>query len=289
MNDAPEPRRIVVGIVVLNYNGEKVLPPLFESLEKLLYPDFRVFLVDNASSDKSLEYVKSYSAGFDMEVIENQQNLLFSGGNNVGIKRALEWGADYVLLLNNDTIVSPSMLDTLVEFMAGTANRGGGAIAGPLIYFNKPEGHIWYAGGYVNRWLGTARHRGIRQKDVGQYGFLELVDYVSGCAMCVKKKVFEKIGYLDESFPMYYEDTDFCLRAKNEGFDTYYVPTEPMIHLVSVAAGGQLSGFKIMRRFRAGMKFFARHAKWYQWPTIILGQLIEAVRIMGLYLSGKVK
>ena len=224
-----------------------------------------------------------------MEIIANEANLLFSGGNNVGIKRALEWGAEYILLLNNDTIVPPTMLSSLVYFMAGTPNRGGAAIAGPLIHFAEPKGVIWFAGGFVNKWFGLVRHRGIREKDTNQYDNLAMVDYVSGCAMCVKRKVFEKIGFLDESFPMYFEDTDFCARAYKAGFEAYYVPTEPLIHKVSSSIGGQMSGVKIRRRFLSGLKFFARHSKWYQWPTIIIGQIYEAIRIGLMSASGRMK
>lgn len=289
MNDSNKRKTLPVGVVVLNYNGANVLPALFESLDRVTYPEFRVFLVDNASQDNSLEFVKKYKPAFDMEIIENESNLFFSGGNNVGIKRALEWGADYVLLLNNDTIVPPDMISVLITFMAGTPNRGGGAIAGPLIHFFEPAGHVWFAGGYVNKWFGLVRHRGIRVKDVGQFVGNEKVDYVSGCAMCVKKKVFERIGFLDEGFPMYFEDTDFCARASKAGFDSYYVHTDPLIHLVSVAAGGQLSGFKIARRTKAGLRYFARHARWYQGPTIVLGQIYEIFRVAFLALSGKIR
>lgn len=265
-----------VGVVVLNYNGVRVLPGLLDSLERLKYPDFRVFLVDNASTDGSLALARSYLDKLPMEVIENRENLLFSAGNNVGIGRALEWGADYVFLLNNDTLVPQSILTELAGFVGSNPRAG---IAGPMIHFGEPVGTIWGAGGRVSLWWGLVRHRGIREKDVGQFSEPAKVDYVSGAAMMIRREVTDRIGMLDTDFPMYYEDTDFCFRARKAGFETWYVPTRPVIHLVSVAAGGQASGFKIRRRFSSGMRFFARHARWYQWPTILLGQVYEIVRV----------
>jgi len=274
-----------VGIVILNYNGHYVLPILLESLTELDYPTYKIYLVDNASTDDSIDDAeRRWSDKLPLEIMRNESNLLFSAGNNRGIKKALNDGMDYVLLLNNDTIVPPTLVGELVGFLSKSDNAG---IAGPMIHFGEPEGHIWGAGGMVSTWWGTVRHRGIREMDIGQFDSPEKVDYVSGAALMASAEVFRKLDMLDESFPMYYEDTDFCFRAKKHGWESWYVPTSPLIHLVSIAAGGQTSSFKIRRRFWAGMKFFARHAKWYQWPTIILGQIYEAFRVLILVKSGK--
>lgn len=281
-NISREPGR--VGTVILNYNGKDVLPGLLESLTRIDYPDFRIFLVDNNSSDDSVEHARSeFSEKLPIEIIVNPENLFFSAGNNVGIKRAIEWGADYVLLLNNDTIVPPSLIKELVDFLEAHPKGG---IAGPMIHFADPPGTIWGAGGMVNLWWGLVRHRGIRLIDKGQFSEAAMVDYVSGAAMMARSSVFSTLNMLDETFPMYYEDTDFCFRARKAGWEIWYVPTSPMIHLVSVAAGGQASRFKISRRFSAGMRFFARHARWYQWPTIILGQIYEAIRVGLMLVAG---
>jgi len=266
-----------VGIVVLNFNGRDVLPGLLDSLTGIAYPNFKIFLVDNASPDGSADIAEAYTDRLPLEIIRNSENLLFSKGNNVGIKRAMEWGADYVFLLNNDTVVPPELVAQLVRFLE---DKSGAGIAGPMIHFGTPDGVIWGAGGEISTWWGLTRHRGIREQDRGQFSEAAKVDYVSGAAFLVRRTVIEKIGMLNESLPMYYEDTDFCFRARKAGYETWYVPTEPLIHLVSVAAGGQLSINKIRRRFVSGMKFFAVHAKWYQWPTIILGQIYESVRVL---------
>ncbi|HDS30535.1 MAG TPA: glycosyltransferase family 2 protein, partial [Firmicutes bacterium] len=279
-NNAPR-----VGLVILNYNGAWVLKGLFESLDRILYPNLKVFFIDNHSTDSSMQFVENYLPKFPLDVTVNDSNLLFSGGNNVGIRKAIDWNADYVMLLNNDTIVPPELIGSMVDFLESRPDAG---IAGPLIHFKEPPGTIWSAGGKVSTWWGIVRHRGIREKDTGQFSSAEKMDYVSGCALIARRRVFERIGLLDEKFPMYYEDTDFCFRAKKAGFECWYVPSEPLIHLVSFSAGGQLSKFKIGRRFRSGMRFFASHARFYQWPTILLGQIYEIVRVALMVLTGKI-
>ncbi|MFH1676938.1 MAG: glycosyltransferase family 2 protein, partial [bacterium] len=261
----PETRR--TAIVVLNYNGEKFIDGLLNSLSHLEHDNYRVFFVDNASKDNSISIVNSFVLKLPLEIIENTENLLFAGGNNVGIKRALEWGAEFIFLLNNDTIAPPKILKSLTGFLEDNKNVG---IVGPMIHFRHPENTIWFAGGYVSTWWGLVRHRGIRQIDSGQFDEPAGVDYISGCALVARREVWERVGFLDEKFPMYYEDTDFCFRAKKAGFECRWVPTDPVIHLVSASAGGQMSRFKIGMRFFSGMRFFTRWSKWYQWPTIIL-------------------
>jgi len=265
-----------VAVVVLNYQGETVLPGLLASLESTEYSNYNIYLVDNASTDNGLAVAEKWLDKLPMEIIKNDENLLFSRGNNVGIRKALVWRADFVFLLNNDTVVPPSLISELVKFLTDHSKAG---IAGPMIHFENPKGVIWGAGGQVSTWWGLVRHRGIREKDIGQFSEASKVDYVSGAAMMVRTPVFSKIGLLDPDLPMYFEDTDFCFRARKKGFEVWYIPTAPLIHLVSVAAGGQRSWFKIRKRIRAGFRFFARHARWYQWPTILLGQVYEAVRV----------
>jgi len=274
-----------VAIVVLNYNGAGVLPKLLGSLSTIDYPNLRILIVDNASTDDSLEVLESLSALLNFELIVNPTNLFFSEGNNIGIRKALQDGAEFVFLLNNDTIVPRRLITSLVDFMTKHPKAG---ITGPLIHFEYPPHTIWSAGGKVSTWFGLVRHRGIRQKDKGQFNRPLKVDYVSGAAMMVRRDVFEKVGLLDPAFTMYYEDTDFCFRARKAGFECWYVPTDPLIHLVSWSAGGQLSRLKIAMRARSGIKFFSRYSRWYQFPTIILGQIYEACRVASLVATSKI-
>ncbi|MEK9143668.1 MAG: glycosyltransferase family 2 protein [Patescibacteria group bacterium] len=228
-----------VAIILVNWNGKKDTLACLASL-KVLSPQSSVLstiVVDNDSTDDSVAVIKKNFP--DIEVIKNNKNLGFSGGNNVGIRRALEWGADYVWLLNNDTSVDKNSLTALVDAFAD--RRIG--IAGSKIYFapgrefhkaryaDKERGRVlWYAGGLIDWENMYASHRGVDEVDNGQYDRTQETPFVTGCSMMVKREVFGKIGLLDEKFFAYLEDLDFCLRAKQVGYKLFYVPQSIIWH-----------------------------------------------------------
>lgn len=184
-----------VFIIVLNWNGYEVTRDCLESLQKVAYANFKVIVVDNGSIDSSPERLRKEFRG--LTVIENRKNLGFTGGNNVGIRYALEHGTDYILLLNNDTVVAPTFLSELVGVAESDERIG---ILNPKIYyFDLPE-TIWYAGGTFSMLRGFARHIGHRQVDKPRYNKRREVTFVSGCAFFVKAGVVRQVGLLDEHF-----------------------------------------------------------------------------------------
>jgi len=192
---------------VLNYNGKEVIKNCLNSLFKMNYPNFEVIVVDNNSSDGSLELAK---ANFPRAVfIKNEENLGFSAGNNMGIRYALEHLAEYVLLLNNDTEVEYDFLRKIIGTFATDKKIG---IVSPVIMAGNSK-KIWFAGGKIN-WLTmkTKHENNIENRD-----FYD-TDFISGCAMLVRAEVFGKIGLLDEDYFLYWEDADFSVRAKKAGF-----------------------------------------------------------------------
>lgn len=196
-----------VFIIILNYNRRDCLKKCLDSVFKITYPNFEVVLVDNNSSDGSFEMART---GYSRAVfIKNEENLGYSAGNNVGIKYALERMADFVLLLNNDTEVRSNFLENLVE-AAGKSEKIG--IISPLI-FDGYSGKVWFSGGKID-WL---RMKTVHDTEIKAGDNFE-TDFISGCAMLVKKEVFRKIGLLDEDFFLYWEDADFSFRAKKAGF-----------------------------------------------------------------------
>jgi len=253
----------LVYIIILNWNGKEDTVACLRSIEKLEYPNFSVILVDNASSDGTAEYVKGKFP--EVNIIANSENLRFAGGNNVGIKYAMEHNADQVLLLNNDTEVATNFLPELVHAIENDKSIG---IAGPKIYYYDDKNVIWFAGGKVEFWKGWISHIGIREPDHGQYDFAREVDYITGCCMLVRREVIEKIGKLDESFFIYGEDADWCLRASKAGYKLVYVPSSIIWHKVSASSGGNLSWFKNWNKLKSQLKLMARYAKWYNWATI---------------------
>lgn len=271
-------------IVVLNWNGKDFLTGCLNSLKELKTDNctLEAVVVDNASTDGSVKLVETRYK--DIKVLKNKENLGFAEGNNVGIRYALKNGADYVLILNPDTIVDKNLVVQLISAQGGSASGGKVAkksskigILGPKIYFApgyefhkeryKPEERgkvIWYAGGLMdwNNILGS--HRGVDEVDRGQYDELIETDFASGCAMLIKREVFEKIGLFDKRYFLYLEDNDFCQRARKAGFKIVYVPGAKMYHLNagSSAVGGPLQDYFITRnRLLFGMKFAPKRTK----------------------------
>lgn len=251
----------------MNWNGNTDTRECLMSLENLKSQtsDFNIILVDNASQDNSVKDVQKEFPTVD--IIRNNENLGFTGGNNIGIKRALDQGADLVWLLNNDTTIDKIALQALV----GSFDDVRVGIAGSKIYFSpgrefhknrykkSEQGNVlWYAGGVIDWQNMYASHRGTDEIDNGQYDIAEETPFVTGCSMMVKREVFEKVGLLDEKFFAYLEDLDFCLRAKQAGYKLIYVPRSIIWHknAGSSGVGSQLHQYYMTRnRLLVGMRY----------------------------------
>jgi GT2 family glycosyltransferase len=304
-----------IGIIIVTWNGKSLVLDCVKSLFRCTYPNFQILVVDNASTDGTVEALKTE---FDdkIDLIVNSQNLMFAGGNNVGIRYLLpeknqtvlsgvptrqssntttvlsgvptrqSSKVDWILLLNNDVEVDPGLLDGLIAVGESDPNIG---IIGPKIYFWKPKNLIWFAGGKISLFGRGSRHFGIRQLDRGQFDQIKDVDYVTGCALMIRRTVIEQIGLLDETYPMYNEDSDWCFRARNAGYRVVYTPTGKLWHKISASAGGQLSSFKLRNRLRSQWIFLKKYARWYHWLLMPFGCFVELIRILFLILIGKLK
>jgi len=275
------PDNPLVYVIVLNYNRRDDTLECVESVLKSDYPGLKVLMVDNASSDGTPDAVHERFPG--AEVLVNERNLMYAGGNNAGMRYALGKGAGYLLLLNNDTVVAPDMVSKLVE--AAESHPGVGLL-GPMIYYHGLASggieRIWYAGGLVNLWTGLFAHRGIREYDDGGYGLVEDTGYVTGCAMMISRECAERVGFLDESYGMYSEDLDYSLRARAAGYSLLFVPKARMWHKVSVSIGGEFSFAKLRRKLTANLRAVYRHASPLQWLSV---SLAFPVRILWLVLT----
>lgn len=280
---SPSPPNVV--IIVLTWNGRDLTLDCLRSLEAVTTRGVRVLVVDNASGDGTVAAIRE-RYGDRVDLLVNDSNLGYAGGNNAGIRKALDQGARFIVLLNNDTTVAPNFVDHL---LAPLGERGDLGVTAPKIYFAKPANRIWYAGGEVSLWKGTARHIGIRQVDAGQYDRPRDVDYASGCCLLARREVFETVGLLDEHYQAYFEDTDWCMRARRAGFRVRYVPAAQVWHRISASTGGQVSRRKIGRKLRSSRRFFATYAKPYHWLTIPLFFALDVVRIIGLILVGRIR
>ena len=254
----------LVWAVVVNWNGRDVLEPCLRTLLASSYSNLSVLVVDNASSDGSAQFVRDEFPS--VRVAEQSSNLGFAAGVNAGLEYTLDEGADYVLLLNNDIELDGNAVSALVE--AALAHPSS-AFVGPMIYYADRPSVIWSAGGAVSFWTGNIRHVGLREEDAGQYVGVMEVDYVTACAVLASAEAVRTVGPMDEGYYMYNEDTDWCVRARDAGFDVLFAPSARIWHKVSMSSGGGLTPFKIYHRLRSTLRFFSLHARPYHWFGIV--------------------
>lgn len=269
-------------VIVLNWNGAAVIGPCLDSLGRVPGPAIEVIVVDNGSTDGSAEMVRERFP--EAELIENGENLLFAEGNNVGIRRALERGAQAVLLLNNDTEVDPAFAGRLL----GALDDPAVGIVGPRIYYHDDPRRIWYGGGGFHPLTGVPRHRDIRRLEgPGTAGPGE-TGWVTGCALLARREVLDEIGLLDPSYRIYCEDVDFCLRASRAGWKLRYEPAARVWHKVSSSSGGGMTPLKLENRLASTALLFSRHRP--RWWRILLAPIHAAALAAlaaGLLLSGR--
>lgn len=243
-----------VAVVVLNWNGWRDSVECGNSLLQLSYARSTIIVVDNGSTDGSVERLRAALPGVDL--IETGRNLGFAGGNNVGIRRALERGAEFVLLLNNDTTVAPDLLEAL---LAGQRAQPSAGVLGPKTYYHGDPGRLWYAGGYWDDARQCFGQRGEGEPDCGQYDTPGETDFVVGSAMFVPRAVFERVGLLREDYFLNYEEIDFCTRVRAAGYTLGYVPAARVWHKVSASFGGEDSPMKLYFTFRNRLLWAERH------------------------------
>ena len=224
-----------VVIVVLNWNGKRVTVECVESVTKIGYGNYEILLVDNGSTDGSQECFRSRYP--EIALLENKANLGFAEGNNVGIQRAIDERADYILLLNNDTTVDENFLSELVNVAERDSRIG---FVGPKVYYYYCRGRrdvIAFAGGHINLWIGKARNLGEREEDRRQYDDTKQVSYVQGSCLLVKTEVVQRIGLLDSTLFAYWEETDWCMRGNRSGYTSVFVPSAKIWHKVAASSG----------------------------------------------------
>lgn len=262
-----------VSVIILNWNGWKDTIECLESLYQINYPNYNVIVVDNHSEDDSINKIKDYcngklkveskffkyklenkpikileyfkdetedsklidefkKASYDINLIliKNNENYGFAEGNNIGIRFILKnLDSDYILLLNNDTVVNSTFLDDLIE----VAENSSVGIVGSTIYYYSHPNKIQSAGAYFSWKKGKGNL--LRANEIDDYKLWDSlqVDYVSGCCLLTKKDIFLKCGLLDPEYFAYWEEVDFCMRAKKEGFNVVHAPKSKVWHKVS--------------------------------------------------------
>ena len=259
-----------VYIIVLNWNGKDLTLDCLESLTKVLYGNYKIIVVDNGSIDDSVSAIKLKYPNVDILRIDS--NIGYAAGNNAGFEFIKNKNNDYVIFLNNDTIVDENFIEPLVRPLINKSEVGQTV---PKIFYANDKNRIWYAGGKVNKWLGLVYHNGIRKKDSIKYSESQSTDYATGCCFCTRYKDFEEIGGFDTSFPMYGEDVDLSLRIRSYEKNILYAPNSIIWHKVSASVGGELSILKIKRKILGLIKIFNKHTNFLQKITIGISWIIS--------------
>lgn len=214
-----------VSIIIVTTNGRRYIERCLQSVQELNYPDFEIIVSDNSSTDGTPELIRGKFP--EVRLLCHQRNLGFAGANNAGMRVA---SGQYFFLLNDDTYVHPEILSVLVGAAENSAAIG---VVGPKIYFYD-ESVVWYAGARIDWKRGEAVHlgRGMRDEELLEDRERD-VDFITGAALLIKKEVTEKIGLLDETFFIYYEDADWCFKARRAGYRIVYVPFGGVWHTKS--------------------------------------------------------
>ena len=240
-------KKIVISI--LNYNGRDNTFSCLDSLNKIATEGLSVecIVIDNASTEHFAVEKNQYE-NLKLTIIRNKKNLGFAGGQNIGLQHALDTGAKYVLVLNNDTLVDTHFLS---EMVAALERDDAVAATSPKIYFapgtefhhsrySKDEvgSVIWYAGGEMDWQNVIGKHRGVDEVDKGQFDQGGVTDFATGCCMLIRTDALRKAGLFDDRYFLYYEDSDLQERLKSVGYRIYYEPNAIIWHKNAAASGG---------------------------------------------------
>lgn len=268
--------RLKVIIILLNYNGSKDTIDCLQSLWDISYPNYNIVIVDNDSPDGSLELIDSYLSSECVDhviynhpdkameyagkmpfvtCIQSGRNGGYGHGNNIGIKYALANSADYVLILNNDTVVGTGFLEPLVAMCEDDGNIG---IASSKIYFHDRPDVLWFNGGKFHPYTAKVEHVNYNEKDTGQESLKENT-FISGCLWLVPCKIFETVGFMNEEYFMYVEDLEYCQRVLAKGYTLAVCDKSQIFHKVG-SSSGHWSPFFAYWMARNKMKFISEFA-----------------------------
>jgi GT2 family glycosyltransferase len=252
-----------VGLVTVLYKSNEVLEGFFKSLSAQSFQNYQLYLIDNSPSAETDILITQLALKYPLPGythIKNADNFGVAKGNNQGIELALGNGAEFVVLLNND--IDFTQVDLLDKLLTCAVEKSEDIIVPKILYAGTRK--IWLAGGEFIHYKGTSRTIGDKQEDAPQYNQAGYTDYAPTCFMLLSKKVFEKVGLMDEQYFVYYDDNDFVIRAKNIGFKIYYLPQAEVFHKVSFSTGGSESEFSIYYLNRNRIYFIRKH---YTFPV----------------------
>lgn len=258
-----------VSIVVAHMNGKEIIKEFLDSLKKQTFKDFETIIVDNGSTDGSISFIKKKYPW--VKLIRNEENRGFSGGNNDGMHIAR---GDYILLLNNDTVLDKDFIKNLFN------ERNSGGILGAKNYYHDVDGRkdiIWAVGSKLNKIFMKSRLFGNKEIDYGQYNQKIELNETVGSAMFINRKVLDEIGLFDERYFNYCEETELQLRAKKAGFRIVYVPAAVLWHKVGYTTGGGSTPLATYYLVRNRGLLIRQHQKWFLKPISYFSLFLEVI------------
>ena len=253
-----------------------------ECIESLLnqdYGDQQVVFVDNGSQKNDSQIIKEKYP--NIISLRNDKNLGFAGGYNVGIRFSLDHNPEYIFIVNNDVVLAPNVLSTLVNAFNHNKNTG---VVSPIIYHHNKPNQLWSAGGKISK---------LTLDMVDNHGrgnvFFDIVerDFLSGCAMMLKVEVLKIVGLFDEDYYLYYEDYDLSFRIKQAGYKQLLVPQARIWHKVSKTSGGEDNPIERYYMARSSILFYRKHARPNQWFLIIPHRIGSAIRTLSRLIQKK--
>lgn len=257
-------------VILINYNGLADTIECIESLKKSS-KKVDILVVDNRSDND--EYIQIKNIFEDIKVIFNSQNLGFSAGNNIGIKYAIENGYKYVLILNNDTIITPNMIEKLMIHCDETT------ITIPLIYYYNNPKKLWYGGGVINKYTGNSQMFDyINTKSKNQ-------SFASGCCMLINVCIFKTVGLFSDEYFMYCEDTEFCIRLNENNIKIYLECEAQMFHKVGQSTKNIGNKFSNYYNTRNRLKYIKDNKKYFKSTAYLYTLVTRYIRMMQLLLQ----
>jgi len=245
-----------VFIIIVNWNGYKDTLDCLKSLHEITYKNYTIIIIDNGSTDNSINILRSTYP--DIKILENSKNLGYTGGVNTGIKYAMQQNADYVLLLNNDTVVRSNFLQPLIDYVLKENNVG--IVGSRINYFNNKDltqslgGSFSYYSSYPLKLLSHKQLSTYKDKPSD-------VDWVSGCSMLIRNSLLQKLIGLDDDYFLYVEDADICMRAGKLEYKVVIVPDSIVWHKTKSSTGGEDSVVYDYYNSRNLLLFANKHLK----------------------------
>ena len=240
----------LVSLITINYNAQGETDQFLKSCANLTYPNYQIIVVDNGSRDP----FKKKSNITEIKLVHSKVNLGFAGGNNLGLKYS---SGEYVIFINNDTIVSPDFIQPIIKILSTQKNA---ALASPKVLFEDGK-TIQYAGAKaINPWTGRGKRLGLGESDYGQYDINEPTELGHGACLAARKAVIDEVGEMPEDYFLYYEEHDWTEQMKNAGYQIYYVGKSNIIHKESRSIG-QESPLKAYYMIRSRILYLRRNCK----------------------------